>query len=81
MGNRLTEDTNKNHDRIRWAGDPISAMGFNATTVIPSFKQRWGNAAHAYSGLQIAGNVQVHGTMKNNLNPSPGDRDAEVITY
>ena len=62
-------------------GDPISAMGFNAKAVMPSFKQRFNNSAHSYSGLQIADKVPVHDTMRNNLNPSPDDREAEVITY
>ena len=49
-----------NPNIIRWAGDPISALDFNSTTVIPSFKQRFNNSAHSYSGLQIADKVQIH---------------------
>ena len=37
MANRLTEDNNTSPDRVRYFGDPISAMDFNATTVMPSF--------------------------------------------
>ena len=54
-----------NPNRNRWAGDPISAMDTNATTVFPSFKQRWNNSAHNYSGLFIKDAVPVHGTLRN----------------
>ena len=37
-----------NPNRIRWAGDPVSAPDFNSTTVMPSFKQRWNNSAHLF---------------------------------
>ena len=37
-----------NPNRIRWAGDPVSALDFNSTTVFPSFKQRWNNSAHIF---------------------------------
>ena len=47
MANRLTGDNNTSPDRIRYFGDPISAMGFNAKAVMPSFKQRWNNSAHS----------------------------------
>ena len=47
---------------------------------MPSFKQRWNNSTHSYAGLQIADKVETHDTMRNNLTPSPNDRDAEVIT-
>ena len=56
-----------NPNRIRWAGDPISALDFNSATVMPSFKQRWNNSAHSYSGLFIKDAVPVHDIMKNNL--------------
>ena len=72
--------TNTNPNRIRWAGDPISALDFNATTVMPSFKQRWNNSAHSYSGLFIKDAVENHDTMKNPLTTSGNDEDSEVIT-
>ena len=53
----------------------------NAKTVMPSFKQRFNSSAHSYSGLQIADQVPVHDTMRNNLTPSPDDSKSEVITY
>ena len=81
MANRLTSDNNTSPDRILYFGDPISFMGSNATTVMPSVKQRFNNTAHSYSGLQIADKAHVHDTMLNNLKPTPGDKDAEVIIY
>ena len=53
MANRLTEDNNTSPDRIRYVGGPISAMGFNAKAVTPSFKQRFNNSAHPHPGLFI----------------------------
>ena len=81
MANRLTEDNNTSPDRIRCFGDPINFMDFNSTTVFPSFKQRFNNSAHSYSGLQIADKVHVHDTMRHNLTPTPDDKYARVITY
>ena len=81
MANRLTSDNNTSPDRIRYFGDPISALDFNSPTVFPSFKQRFNNSAHPYSGLQIAGKVHDHGTMRKSLNPSPDDSKAEIIIY
>ena len=69
-----------NSNRIRWAGDPISAFDFGSTTVMPSFKQRFWNSAHSYSGLEIADAVPVHDTIRNPLTISPDDSEATVIT-
>ena len=49
--NRITPDTNTPPDRMKYFGDPISMFDFNATTIMPSFKQRWDNSAHTNSGL------------------------------
>ena len=81
MANRLTSDNNTSPDRIRYFGDPISFMDMNATTVMPSFKHRWNNSAHSHSGLFIKDAVPIHDVEKNPLQPSPDDKDAEVITY
>ena len=81
MANRLTKDNNTSPDRIRYFGDPISAMEFNAKTAMPSFKQRFNNSAHSYSGLQTAGKVQIHDTLKNPLTPPPDDNKAKIVTY
>ena len=80
FANRITEDTNKNPDRIRYFGDPISAMDFNATTVMPSFGFRWKNSAHSYKGLFIKDAIPLHDTPKNPLTPSGNDEDAQIIT-
>ena len=53
FANRITSDTNTSPNRILYFGDPASALDFNATTIMPSFKQRWDNSAHSYSGLFI----------------------------
>ena len=68
-----------NPNRSRWAGDPISVMDMNATTVFPSFKQRWNNSAHSYSGLFIKGAVPIHDVSKNMLQTSPDDSQAKVL--
>jgi len=81
FANRITSDTNEKPDRIRYFGDPISMFDFNSTTIMPSFNQRWRNSAHSYSGLEIADKVPLHDTIKNQLNPSPDDSKADVITY
>ena len=77
-GNVLGE---KNPNIIRYFGDPISALDFNATNVTPSIGFRWKNSAHSYKGLFIKNAVPIHDTMKNMLEPSPEDSQAEVITY
>ena len=64
FANRITSDTNTNPNRIQYFGDPTSAFYFNATTIMPPFKQRWNNSAHSYSGLFIK-YVPLHDTMKN----------------
>ena len=56
-------------------------MDMNATTVMPSFKQRWRNSAHSYSGLFIKDAAPIHDVEKNPLQPSPDEKDAGVITY
>ena len=80
MANRLTEDTNTSSNRIRYFGDPISAFGFNAKAVMPSFKQRWNNSAHSYSGVFIKDAILIHDVEHNPLTPSPDDNEATVIT-
>ena len=60
-------------------------MDFNAKTLlvlwISMLKQKFNNSAHSYYGLLIKDAVPVHDTMRNNLNPSPDDRETQVITY
>ena len=81
FANRITSDTNSSPDRILYFGDPISMCDLNSTTTMPSFKQRWRNSAHSYSGLEIADKVPLHDTMRNPLTASPDDSKAEVIMY
>ena len=80
FANRITSDTNTSPDRIRYFGDPISMFDFNSSTIMPSFKQRWRNSAHSYSGLEIADKVPLRDTMTNMLEPSPDDSEATVTT-
>ncbi len=47
-------------DRIRYLGDPISALDFNATAVMPSFGRRWNQSAHGFQGLSIPDTIPVH---------------------
>ena len=61
FANRITSDTNTSPDRIKYFGDPISMFDFNATTTMPSFKQRWDNPAHSYSGWYMKDAVPLHG--------------------
>ena len=67
MANILTGDNNTSPDRVRYFGDPISAMDFNAKTVMPSITQRWNNSAHNYYGLSIKDAVLIHDTHTNPL--------------
>ena len=48
---------------------------------MPSFKQRWNNSAHNYSGLFIKGAVPIHDTIHNPLKQSSDDSQAEVFIY
>ena len=80
MANRLTEDTHTSPNRIRYVGDPISVFDFNTKAVMPSFKQRWNNSAHPYSGLFIKYAIPIHDVEHNPLTPSPDDNEATVIT-
>ena len=75
-----TPDNNTSPYRIRYFGDPVSMFDFQATTIMPSFKQRWNNSAHAYSGLFTKDAVPLHDTPKSMSEPSPEDSKAEVIT-
>ena len=77
---RITSGTNASPDRIRYFGDPASMFEFSSTAVFPSFKQRWNNNAHSYSGLFIKDPVPLHDVEQNPLTPPPDDSKAEVIT-
>ena len=64
-GNVLGE---KDPNRIRYLGDPISALDFNATNVTPSIGFRWKNSAHSYKGLFIKDAVPIHDNEKPIIN-------------
>ena len=66
-------------NRIRYFGDPINALDFNATIIMPSFDFRFNNSAH-YTDLFIKDAIPVHDTMRNNLTKQPDDEDAVTIT-
>ena len=70
----------KNPNRIKYFGDPISALDFGSTTVMPSMGFRFNNSAHSYKGLFIKDAVPLHDVEKNMLEPSPEDNKTEVIT-
>ena len=69
-----------NPNRIKYFGDPISALDLNATTVMPSIGFRFNNSAHSYKGLFINDAVPLHEVEKNPLTISPDDSKSEVIT-
>ena len=48
---------------------------------MPPFKQRFDNSAHCYSGSFIKDAVPIYAVEKNPQQPSPDDKDAEVIAY
>ena len=57
VGTRLTTRPETNPDRIRYYGDPISALDFNAKRVMPSLGFRMTHSAHSYKGLSIPDKV------------------------
>ena len=79
IGTRLTTSKEDNPDRIRYAGDPISAFDFNAKTVVPSLNFRMNNSAHSYKGLSIPDKVPEHDLVKEPLPTQPSDNNATSI--
>ena len=80
FSNRITPDTNTSPDRIRYFGDPASMFDFSSTTVMPPMGFKWKNSSHSYKGLFVKDAVPTHDTIHNPLTPSPGDREATVVT-
>ena len=80
FANRITPYTNTSPGRIGYFGDSVSMFDFSSTAVFPSFKQRWNNSAHPYSGLFIKDAVPLRDVEKNMLESSPDDSNTEVIT-
>ena len=79
VGTRLTTRPENNPDRIRYFGDPISALDFNAKTVMPSLKFRWENSAHTYKGLSIPDKVEEPDTISTPVSIQPSDDQAQII--
>ena len=79
IGTRLTTSKEDNPDRIRYAGDPISAFDFNGETVVPSLGFRTNNSAHSYKGLSIPDKFPEHDLAKEALPIQPSDDKANLI--
>ena len=79
VGTMLTTRPEHNPDRIRYFGDPFSALDFNSKTVMPSLKFRWENSAHTCKGLGIPDKVEEHDTICTPLSIQPSDNQAQMI--
>ena len=79
IGTNLTTRKEDNPDRIRYAGDPISALDFNAKTVVPSLGFRMNHSAHSYKGLSIPDKVEEHDLEKVPLSIQPEDDNAKIL--
>ena len=80
IGTNLTTRKEDNPDRIRYAGDPISALDFNAKTVVPSLGFRMNHSAHTYKGLSIPDKVEEHDLEKVPFTAQPSDDNATILT-
>ena len=80
IGTNLTTRKEDNPDRIRYAGDPISALDFNAKTVVPSLGFRMNHSAHSYKGLSIPDKVEEHDLEKVPFTAQPSDDNAKILT-
>ena len=80
LSTNLTTRKEENPDRIRYFGDPVSALDFNAKTVIPSLGFRMNHSAHSYAGLSIPDEVEEHDLNVDRLQPQPPDDNAKIIT-
>ena len=80
IGTRLTTSKEYNPDRIRYAGDPISAFDFNAKTVMPSLGFRMNNSAHSYKGLSIPDKVAEHDVSHVPLTAQPNESKSQQLT-
>ena len=80
VGTRLTTRPETNPDRIRYYGDPISALDFNAKSVMPSLGFRMNHSAHSYKGLSIPDKVPEHDLQKVPLTVQPSDNKSQHLT-
>ena len=80
VGTRLTTRPENNPDRIRYYGDPISALDFNAKSVMPSLGFRMAHSAHSYKGLSIPDKVEEHDLIVEPLKVQPSDTKVQQLT-
>ena len=80
VGTRLTTRPETNPDRIRYYGGPISALDFNAKSVMPSLGFRMNHSAHSYKGLSIPDKVPEHDLQKVPLTVQPSDNKSQQLT-
>ena len=80
VGTRLTTRPETNPDRIRYYGDPISALDFNAKSVMPSKDFLKNHTPHSYKGLSIPDKVEEHDLYKPPLTVQPSDNTAQQLT-
>ena len=80
LSTNLTTRKEENPDRIRYFGDPVSALDFNAKTVVPSLGFRMNHSAHSYAGLSIPDKIPEHDLNVDRLQPQPSDDNATIIT-
>ena len=80
VSEKLTSRPENNPDRVRYYGDLISALDFNARTVMPSeeFKQKY--SVHSYRGLSIPDKVPEHDIDITPLTAQPSDAKAQQLT-
>ena len=80
VSDKLTSRPENNPDRIRYYGDLISALDFNAKTVMPSeeFKQKY--SPHSYRGLSIQDKVPEHDIEITPLTSQPVDVKSQQLT-
>ena len=76
----LTTRTANNPDRIRYYGDPISALDLNAKRVMPSLGFRMKHSAHSFSGLSIPDKVEEHDLIVQPLTVQPNDNKSQQLT-
>ena len=81
MANRLTEDNNTSPDRVYDILVTLLVLWVSMLKQSCHHPNIDGIIVHIGSGLFIKDAVPIHGVEKNPLQPSPDDKDAEVIAY
>ena len=80
VGDRLTTQPESNPDRIRYFGDPISVLDFNAKVVMPSAGFRMTHPAHTYANLSIPDKVPEHDIDIKPLTTQPSANTSQILT-